>query len=122
MKVFGLDLRTLAFACSVFVNVVFGSYVTEQDGSILVSRRCDCDSVEFWLPVRANGDSNVLSYEEIGRETRKGKQLFSKTDFDRGFRLWLPKRCYIQLDTEILRKDAKMEIQNIASDVVEVCN
>ncbi len=121
MALRGLISLQLVFACGLLPFSVFG-FKFEQDGSLPISRRCECDSVEFWLPRRTNGASSLLSYEEIVSNTPNNIKLLSKKYLAKGLRLWLPKHCELLLtdNASIFQRDAAIDSQNIAKKTVEV--
>ena len=109
-----LHILVLAFTSLPFCVV---SYNFQQDGSVSTSKRCDCKSVEHWLPRTANGASNVLSYEERVLNTLKNDNSLSTSTLYRGVRLvQFPRNCEL-----ILKENVAFHQQNIDDRSVEVC-
>ena len=118
MRPHRLILTTLLFACCWLSFGVLGLFAFE-DGSVLSSKRCECDSVELWLPRRTNGAPKLLYYEEI--VSNGVVHVQPKSNLGRGLRLWIPKHCELKLDDGIvLQKDVKINNQNRTYQLVEV--
>ena len=117
------DIVFVAFvlSCTLLRFGVLAHIQFDQDGSTRIYKRCECDSVQFWIPRRTNRVSHLLSYEEIVSNTRN--DLFSsRNDLDKGVRLWLPRHCELRLsdDTSILQRNPGIRGQNEAKKTIQV--
>ncbi|XP_028404140.1 uncharacterized protein LOC114526816 isoform X2 [Dendronephthya gigantea] len=104
----GLNFYILALAFTSLPFCIF-SYKLQQDGSVATPKRCDCTSVELWLPKTVNEASNVFSYEESELKTLNDANSLSINTLYRGVRLvQFPKNCEL-----ILKENAAFYKQNI---------
>ena len=117
----GLVLIALVCSCSLLSFRVFAYSKPDRDGSTTISRRCECDSVRFWIPRRNNSASHLLSYEEIVSNPRNDV-LLSRNELDNGLRFWMPKHCDLKFtdDLSILQRDSGINSRTNAKKVLEV--